>query len=1084
MENSRYINNNDSTLLKEGLSQNTSSGCDISLNISQSDFYKNIETIKKIFREKIKPLRANFSIDEYERYGREIRNIIIGIRKIYYNSYKENIENQNSFGQPTRTIFPSQIRRNEASNNINSNSNNNQNNNNNENSINFTNTNSQTNVNTILNNQNALLNNKINQMNNQMNDTTFSRGENIPDSILKPKSINIIYYTLQEIAFFLMSYDEIFINYENKSAYVTLKLFLQMATLHFIKNIFKHDFIVCLMNKCCNILCQYNQMQKEDESIKKILSLEEKDLKRIMNLIEFDGEIIQKVKNKIDKEIEKIDLIYKMEKVKEDIENNKIFNNGKREVKENPEDEIQLKINKLKDEMNILNDIQKNIGNDYKIFLKESHRNELEQFNVLINKISEYKTPLIRQQFIDIIMRNKEVFKYINENIIAPKIPYNNLKNFELYSINKNLSIYPDKYIITGKIILDVLSLPLNLDLNYYINETKKFANKFLNSLSQNKDEDQLKKEEEEKIKKEEEEEKIKKEKDEKNIDEKGEEENKNDEEGKDEKDLNKKAGKEGLFKHYLNYYHLILFAFTIASKMKDKEYFSRISAKISTSQSLGVISDILDDIDQIENLQFNNESKKQGKSSSAKNDGGETLLFDYVNNNNNTISFLLEKKKKFKEGKKKKSSIPFSNLEICSVLSKKLFNVESIDPIVVVFTIAVKYWAIQRRLFKYDYAIRKNSKDVFDDSTLLYFIYYFFMHKGLKNDIIDFGEEIKKDEKNEEEEKKIEEEKEKIEEEKKKIKEEKKKIEEEKVKTEEEKKKIEEENEKIKEKKENKEKNEEKKENKENNEENKGDKEKNEVNIENKENNEENKEKNKENKEKNNKKKSKIEIEKEKIEEEKKKIEKEKIKIKEEKIKIEEEKIKIEERKIKCEEEKIKFENNKENKEKNGRKKENKEKNEEEKKKFEEKKKKFEEKKKKFEKEEKEENENADKKLSYINSIFLKKLGELFIEFFWFMHEIVKLAENLEKEKKTVRIDLSNKIYSTCDLLHEEKEFYPDRPPIKIPVLLQLNFKNERIFSQICKGEAKALKRECIRALYFILNKEGKEIFTFLKGI
>ena len=88
MENSRYINNNDSTLLKEGLSQNTSSGCDISLNISQSDFYKNIETIKKIFREKIKPLRANFSIDEYERYGREIRNIIIGIRKIYYNSYK------------------------------------------------------------------------------------------------------------------------------------------------------------------------------------------------------------------------------------------------------------------------------------------------------------------------------------------------------------------------------------------------------------------------------------------------------------------------------------------------------------------------------------------------------------------------------------------------------------------------------------------------------------------------------------------------------------------------------------------------------------------------------------------------------------------------------------------------------------------------------------------------------------------------------------------------------------------------------------------------------------------------------------
>ena len=93
---------------------------------------------------------------------------------------------------------------------------------------------------------------------------------------------------------------------------------------------------------------------------------------------------------------------------------------------------------------------------------------------------------------------------------------------------------------------------------------------------------------------------------------------------------------------------------------------------------------------------------------------------------------FFFEKKyKKNKIFKKRKeiSTINFTNLEICSLLSKKLFNNDSI---IIIFTIALKYWAIQRKLFKYDFVIRNNYKEILDEPILLYLIYYFLMHKGI----------------------------------------------------------------------------------------------------------------------------------------------------------------------------------------------------------------------------------------------------------------------------------------------------------------------------------------------------------------
>lgn len=792
-----------------------------------------LKQIKKIFKNNIQPLRENFNIDTYEEKVREIRNNAIKLRKLYYEQKKRKNQSKKMF--QNLIIIPPALNSNlEGPEQSNSN----------------TNTNTNTNANTEINNNN--INNIIINKKNILDETTMSQQANRSVQITEPEGINGIYIIFIEIVNFLMCYDDIFINYKNKSAFITLKLFLQIATLHFLKNISKSDFIFCLMNKSCNILCQYSEMQKTDETIRKILSIEKIEINKIKKYFKYDSDLI----NKISKVIEKLNLNKKIEKINKDIDSKKLFNDGK--IISEPKDNLQLKIDKLNQELSILNDIQDSLGNDYKMFLKDSINNELEQFNILINKISIYEAPLIKQKFIDIIFRNKEVFKYLNENILYSHVPKNKIEKNSLYPFNKNLSIYNDKYLITGKNILNILSIPLShKNINEIILNLEKFANKFLNILSNIENNENEDNSENQNI--------I-------NLNSKGEKSNsksddKNNEEEKNDQKQEKRTKKGGLFTICeINYYHLVLFSYMISSKLRDKEEFNRISALVSGNK-FEQLYNILGNLENID-LKGNNFGNEKSK----------FLLFNYENVtkvSKNNISFLLEQKKEENEDKNKKKKIePFSQIEFCSILSKNLFQDE---PLIIILTIALKYWAIQRKIFKSDFIIKQSSnRIVLDDVILLYFIYYFLMHKGIREENLII------------------------------------------------------------------------KHNKKNSKEKKDDKPK-----------------------------------------------------------------------------KIKLENN-----------------------------------------------GLDEK-----KVLLKELGELFVEFFWFIHELIKLTGNNSEKKekdKLIIIDLSKKSILT------ENRADKDVDESGIPYSMILEFDDGLICNKLSKKDVYILKKECTRALYYLLNREVDELFTF----
>ena len=825
-----------------------------SLDISANDTFINInryiqkeeltpilKKIKRIFKDNIQPLRENFHIDSYERWAREIRNNIIKLRKMYYDLKSHIFINQNQNQNQIRILnshnIPSARNSNmELPEQSNSNTN--------------TNTNTNTNANTELNNIN--INNIIKDKKYLLDETTMSQQANRSVQIIEPEGINGIYMIFIEIVNFLLCYDEIYINYKNRSAFITLKLFLQMATLHFLKNISKSDFIFCLMNKSCNILCQYSEMEKTDETVRKILSIEEKEINKIKKYFKYDSDLI----NKISKVIAKLNLNKKIEKINKDIDSKKLFNNG--EIIPEPKDDLQLKIDKLNQEFSILNDIQDSLGNNYKMFLKDSINNELEQFNILINKISTYEAPLIKQKFIDIIFRNKEVFKYLNENIIYRHLPKKKINEFSLYPFNKNLSIYNDKYLITGKNILNILSIPLDHDnINEIMRDLEQFAKEFLKDLANIKFDENKDSSEEDKNNK--------------NMNSKEEKSNsksddKKNEEEKDGQEKEKKFKRGGLFTICeINYYHLVLFSYMISSKLKDKEEFNRISALVSSNK----FEELYNILGNLEGISL--KGNKFGKET-------KFLLFSYENVtkvSKNNISFLLEQKRDANEDKnKKRKNEPFSQIEFCSILSKNLFQNE---PIIIILTIALKYWAIQRKIFKSDFTIKQNSQRiVLDDVILLYFIYYFLMHKGIREENLI----IRQNKKNSNE---------------------------------------------------------------------------------------------------------------------------------------------------------IKADKSKENKIKE---------------------------------------KGLDEK-----KVLLKELGELFVEFFWFIHELIKLNENNSvenREDKLIIIDLSKKDIST------EKRTEKDIDEFGIPYSMYLKFDGELFCTKLNKKDIYFLKKECTRALYYLLNREADELFTF----
>ena len=611
-----------------------------------SNYNGYIKEISKSFV-KIKDLKENFNLDSYEKLTNKMRNYIRKIRKAYYGLEKDEC-------QTTKDKNKKQIQ--SISNNPQPSSTNHSN----------TGTKAQSNRENNTNSNSNLKQEKVNKINfSQLNDTTFIEGNMISNNF-NNITIKEIYDILLEISSYLLCYDDIYINYKNKSAFLTLKLFLQFSSLLFIQKIGKEDFLIMMMNKICNILCKYNYLQKDTDSIKKLLNLTEKDVNKIKVLYNSNINNIKDILKKLKKEIDKINLIYKSEKIDEENILNNLSNDT--EVKKNldfNENDIIIKFNKLKQENEILEKIQNNLDENYKMYLKEPIKNELEIFNLLMNDLSKYKAPLIKKKFLEIILRNKDVFNYINENIFFDKIPDVVIRNYNLYPFNKNLSIYIDKYIETGKIIIDHLGIPLEQDYLNIFKDLEIFSKIFLEKLFEN---------------------------------------------------CKLKCNFE------INYYYLTLFAYMINSHLQKKEdYFNRIGASVD-SNSDSDFSDIYCVLKDTEDISYSYLNKENG----------DTILFDFKNINNNIISFFLEKKgdgkKENKNKKEENKENSLTNLEICSILAKKMFELDSLN---IILTIALKYWATQRNIFKYNYIESKNENLILDDPILIYLIFYFFIHKG-----------------------------------------------------------------------------------------------------------------------------------------------------------------------------------------------------------------------------------------------------------------------------------------------------------------------------------------------------------------
>ena len=330
----------------EGNDQSTMSY--ISFNESELDFsdYSNFgiwtNNILNSFNE-IKALRKNFILDEYGELTKKIRDNIRDIRKIYFNekSGNENIKKQkkkNNIQSNSNQQYSSTNKSNIITNNIPSNRGNNNN----------TNTNSgQENINS---NVNTNTYNKISKL----NETSTSFLENrieYKQIYNNKKNMHEIYNILLEDVSFLLCYEDIYINYENKSSYFTLKLFLQMSNLHFFKNIEKHDFILMLINKISNILIKYNYL---DESTKKIIALNEKKINNLKGILIYDKKFMRQIQKKLKIELDKIDLSHKVEKIKEEKILENLIIDKEKELEINFEDDINHKFHKLNLENEIL----------------------------------------------------------------------------------------------------------------------------------------------------------------------------------------------------------------------------------------------------------------------------------------------------------------------------------------------------------------------------------------------------------------------------------------------------------------------------------------------------------------------------------------------------------------------------------------------------------------------------------------------------------------------------------------------------------------------------------------------------------
>ena len=106
--------------------------------------------------------------------------------------------------------------------------------------------------------------------------------------------------------------------------------------------------------------------------------------------------------------------------------------------------------------------------------------------------------------------------------------------------------------------------------------------------------------------------------------------------------------------------------------------------------------------------------------------------------------------------------------------------------------------------------------------------------------------------------------------------------------------------------------------------------------------------------------------------------------------------------------------------------------------------------------------------------SITLKILGELFIEFFWFIHELTKLALSENNLDQIVNISLSTKKYMLQNSEEKDREKYTVMKFIFSDILLY----------ELDKKKATILESETTRALYYLLSKDEEGLFAFDKHI
>ena len=270
---------------------------------------------------RIKDLRKNFVLDEYETLTKEIRNNIRRIRKQYF-AQKGNTDKNKEIKSIQKGIKTNSTQQQSSSNQSNLNTNLQSNTGNNTHSNQETNIN----INEIKSNYNKI---KLNES------SIYIENKIALNRINEPRNIHEIYNILLEIVSFLLCYDDIYINYENKSAYFTLKLLLQISTLHFLKNIKKQDFLLMIINKICNILCKYNKLITTDDSIKQILKLDEKEIEKLKDPFEYDSKLINNIQKKLNNEIDKLDFPAKVEKINEEQLLDKLIIDKEKEIKIN-----------------------------------------------------------------------------------------------------------------------------------------------------------------------------------------------------------------------------------------------------------------------------------------------------------------------------------------------------------------------------------------------------------------------------------------------------------------------------------------------------------------------------------------------------------------------------------------------------------------------------------------------------------------------------------------------------------------------------------------------------------------------------